>query len=166
MIIPGLFLKMPQWPWTLISWSCWVFAGVPVGNVTFKLTPSLELRGNHEDRTDRPAEDLTVRHRITPTLAPSRENLLSSTLSPWATCATQPCKRIHYKHCAAKKWQGRPKTADTQVWHISSCRKSPLPDGIVAIVLVLSSTRLLISVVLWKFKPSLVIQTQIKCPVT
>lgn len=80
MIIPGLFLKMPQRPWTLISRSCWVFAGVPVGNVTFKLTPSLELRGNHEDRTDRPAEDLTVRHWITPALALNRE---TSSVQPW-----------------------------------------------------------------------------------
>lgn len=84
-LIPGLFLIMPQWPWTLIGRSCWVFAGVPVGSVTFKLTPSCELRCNHEDGMDRPAKVVMVRHLITSTLTLNHE---SSSVQP----------RVHEQH--------------------------------------------------------------------
>lgn len=86
-LIPGLFLKMSQWPWTLISRSRWVFAGVPVGSVTFKSTPSFELCGNHEDGTGRAGQPKTLQSDHADLDAES-PILLSSTSSPWTTRAT------------------------------------------------------------------------------
>lgn len=83
-LIPGLLLIMPQWPWTLIGRSCWGFAGVPVGSVTFKLTPSCELSWGRDGQAGRRRYGQTSEH--TDLDAESRI-LLSSTSSPWTTCA-------------------------------------------------------------------------------
>lgn len=152
MILLALFLKMPQWPWTLISRSWRESLLQSQWGVSFKLTPWFVLRGTREDTMDslKTLQSDIGSRRHWQWIMNSHKFILESTSN---RCYITSLKITLQTLCCKSR----------QVWIdvTWSHHDSNLNMAVIAAcsVLILFSFCLLILILLWKLKLCIVIQT-------